>query len=219
MALEIYPSLMSADQLNLQKVLTTFDQLCPGYHLDIMDGHFVPNLTWGPRLVNAVAAATDRAIWVHLMVDDPLIWIERFELPVDSAVSFHFESPVDHNFVIERIKEKGWRAGLALRPKTHAEKISKLVDSIDHIVVMSVDPGFSGQQFLPDVLTKVDWLRKYREQKGLRYSIDMDGGVDRATISELARRGVDRVAIGSGIFKMHDPVAALHELQRLLTGS
>jgi len=219
MALEIYPSLMSADQLNLAGVLRTFDQECAGYHIDVMDGHFVDNLTWGPRLVNAVAGVTDRALWVHLMVDDPTIWIERFELPANSSVSFHFESPRDLSSVITRIKEKGWRAGLALRPKTHAEKISELLGVIDHVVVMSVEPGFSGQQFLPDVLTKVDWLKEQRETHGHRYLIDMDGGIDRATIVEVAARGVDRVAIGSGIFKKDDPVAALHELQRLTAGS
>jgi len=219
MALKIYPSLMSADQLNLAEVLRMFDQECAGYHIDVMDGHFVDNLTWGPRLVNTVALATDRHAWVHLMVDDPTIWIERFELPAGSSVSFHFESPCDLSSVIKRVKEKGWRVGLALRPKTHAEEVSGYLGVIDHVVVMSVDPGFSGQQFLPGVLTKVDWLKEQREKHSHRYLIDMDGGIDRENIVEVASRGVDRVAVGSGIFKKDDPVAALHELQRLTAGS
>jgi len=213
MSMAFYPSLMVADQLNLQRVLEQLDPHCEGYQIDVMDGHFVDNLTWGPCVANPVAAATTRRIWLHLMVTDPGDWLERFVLPTGSLVSFHIESHGDKNEIVNRVREKGWHPSVAINPKTAAGEISSLLGAIDQVLVMSVEPGFSGQRFLPDALDKVDTLVRLRNEQGYRFSIGMDGGIGLTNIAEISQRGIDACAVGSAVFKQGDPVIALEQLE------
>ena len=212
----IYPSLISASLLNLQQVITTLDPHCDGYHVDIMDGQFVPNITWGPAFANAIAATTNKTIWVHLMTTDPFTWIDRLELPKNSIVSFHIEANDNTPITIKAIREKGWRASITVSPKTNIVEIVPLLDQVDQVLVMSVDPGFSGQQFLTHTLEKIPLLVAEREKQNLTFSIGMDGGIGKENCAEIVRSGVQDLAIAHAIFGQKDPVQALTELRALL---
>src|SRR5437660_148073 len=141
--MSIFTSLMAADPLNLEHAINQLQPYCAGFHLDIMDNHFVPNITWGAATVNAIAQKVEKSkkIWVHLMVDNPYDFYETLFLADGSLVSFHLESKVNHADLIKRIKEKKQRASLAINPKTAASEIIPFLHVIDHILVMSVEPG------------------------------------------------------------------------------
>jgi len=213
----IYPSLMAANQLNLQSVINELDQYCAGYHIDIMDGQFVPNITFGSDLTNSIAQSTYKKIWVQLLVQRPDDWLDKLFLPVDSIVSFHIESEGEKIKIIDRIKKKNWQPSIAINPKTNVDEIFTYLDMISQVLVMSVTPGFSGQDFLPDTLSKVDRLVGYRQTSGLEFQIGMDGGIDKDNIVMIKEHGVDDFSIGSGIFGNDDPVEALKELDSLIS--
>jgi len=213
----IYPSLMVADQLNLQNEINRLDRYCEGYHIDIMDGHFVPNVTFGPLVVNAIARSTYKKIWVQLLVETPSDWLDQLFLPVDSIVTFHIESEGEKIKTIDRIKKKNWWPSIAINPKTNVDEVFTYLDMVDQVLIMSVAPGFSGQEFLPDMISKVDQLVGYRQTSGLRFRISMDGGIDKNNIVTLKDHGVDDFVIGSGIFKSEDPVERLKELNSLIS--
>lgn len=212
----IYPSLIAADLLNLQKEITILDQYCQGYHLDIMDGHFVPNVTFGAAFVNAIARSTYKKIWVQLLVENPQEWLDKLFLPVNSIVTFHIESIGKIRKTIDRIKQKKWRVSIAVNPKTDVAEIFPYLDAIHQALIMSVVPGFSGQEFLPNVISKVDRLVGYRQTSGLQFAVAMDGGINKDNIFMLKEHGVDDFAVGSAIFKTDDPVATLKELNALI---
>jgi len=208
----IYPSLISADLLNLELVLKEFNPLVPGYHLDIMDNNFVPNLTWGPQFMQAIARKTTKQLWVHLMVDDPLKMIDMLELPANSIVGFHIESTNKIEETIIRIKGKKCLPGMVIKPKTPVADIESYLAMIYQVNVMSVEPGFSGQQFLLEVLPKIGELATIRTEQGINYKIAVDGGVNENNIAELQSLGVDRYAIASAIFSKSDPIEAYKKL-------
>lgn len=212
----IFPSLISADPLNLQKEIELLDPHTDGYHLDIMDNHFVPNLTWGPMVVNAISNTTRRKLWVHLMVDNPMEWDTLLFMPPGSIFSFHFETKKEISKLIKKIKEKKWEASLAINPKTPVEEIFPILGVLDQVLLMSVEPGFSGQSFLKDVMEKLDKLSAYRQTSGSNFRIGMDGGINSQNITQLAQMGVDDFAIAAGIFDQADHAVALQELKKLV---
>lgn len=214
--IKLYPSLISGDILNLQEQITLLDPHCDGYHLDLMDGHFVPNITWGPAFINAIATATTKTCWVHLMATNPEQWINHFTLPAGSMVDFHIETSIDHKALLTSIKAKGWRSGIAVSPQTDIEAVFHLIDNIDYILIMSVEPGFSGQAFIPEVIEKINALATYREKYGLRFEIAIDGGINKQNIGEVVKAGVDHIAAAAAIFAENDPVVALQNLKLLL---
>src|SRR5262245_4796884 len=151
----LYPSLIAADQLNLKAAIQLLEDHCHGFHADVMDGHFVPTLTWGPPTVNALDRITSKPLWVHLMVTDPATVIAQLHLKPDSLVSFHLESTSNPKSIINRIEEKKWRSSLAISPKTDLKTTFDLLSSIDHLLIMSVEPGAGGQAFIPETLAKI----------------------------------------------------------------
>lgn len=209
----VFPSLIAADLLNLRRELEVLAPHAPGYHIDIMDNHFVPNLTWGLMFVDAIAKESAKPLWVHLMVDDPTRWIEQLNLPANSTVGIHIESrgQVRHN--LEHIKARGMHAGIVLNPQTKVETIYPILDLIDQVLIMSVEPGFSGQDYLPEVESKIDALVTEREVRACNYLIGMDGGITTDNIARLADAGVDWFAAGSAIFGKNNRVKALGELE------
>ncbi len=213
---QIFPSLISADSLNLQKEIELLDPHTDGYHLDIMDNHFVPNLTWGPMVVNAIAKATRRKLWAHLMVDNPMDWDNILFLPPASILTFHFETEKEIPRLIKKIKEKKWLVSLAINPKTPVEEIFPIINALDQILLMSVEPGFSGQPFLESTIEKLDRLDAYRQTSDLQFRIGMDGGINAQNIAMLHKKGVDDFAIAGGIFNQADHVTALQELKKLV---
>lgn len=217
MTLRIYPSLISADLLQLQKTIEQLNPYCPGYHLDVMDNHFVPNLTWGPAFINAIAAAApNKIMWVHIMVDNPEAWPDLLQLPPKSILSFHIESIKNFSNLINNIHAKKWRASVTISPKTPVAEILDLLPTIDQVLVMSVVPGFSGQQFIKDTHIKVQQLVEHRTKNNLNFSIGIDGGITAHNIGELAQWGVDEFAAAASIFHQPNPVAALQQLNTLI---
>jgi len=212
----IYPSLIAADLLNIQQEIKALDPYCQGYHLDIMDGIFVPNITFGASFVNSITRSTYKKIWVQLLVENPEDWLDQFFLPVGSIVTFHIESKGEIIKTIDRIKKKNWAPSIAINPKTNVDEIFTYLDMVSQVLVMSVVPGFSGQAFVPSVISKADQLVGYRQTSGLEFQLGMDCGIDKNNIVMLKDHGVDDFSIGSGIFKHDDPVAALKELEELI---
>lgn len=213
--MEIYPSLISSDLLNLEKTIRTFNTLAHGYHIDVMDNHFVPNLTWGPAFVNAISKATSLPLGVHLMVDDPGAWVEKLKLKPSDVFIFHYEALSDvaaiHSLV-KKVKGSGIKVGMAINPKTEAQKIFEFLNELDEMLIMSVEPGFSGQSFITDVVDKLKTIIEFKKKEGLGFSVSMDGGIDENNIGMLSGVGVNGVAVASGIFHREEPALAFKNL-------
>lgn len=214
----IFPSLLSADPLNLEKTIRTLDPHVYGYHIDVMDGHFVPNLTWGPMFIRAISAITARKLWIHLMVTNPLEWLDMLDfLPGGSIITFHHESAGNTAKLIAGIEERHWYPSIAINPETSVDILfPAITHSIKHVLLMSVQPGFAGQDFIKETLDKLQVLVGFRQTSGIDFKIGMDGGINENNVVELVERGVDELAIASGIFKEKDPVKGLENLQRLI---
>ena len=216
--MKIYPSLISSDLLKLNETLALFDSYCDGYHIDVMDFHFVPNLTWGPQFVNSFVKATTQPLHVHLMVDNPFQWIDILDLsPIDSFM-FHFEAIQNSNEcakLIENIKKKKWQVGIVINPETPVEELYSFLPSLDNILLMSVNPGFSGQPFMSSVIDKIQPLLDQRTKLKTKFDIGIDGGVDKENIALLGRKGIDFVGVASAIFSQKDPIDALQRLYEL----
>ena len=210
---DIYPSLMAADPLCLENEILLLEPYCAGFHLDVMDNHFVPNITWGADTVNAIAK-TAKLVWLHLMIEQPELFYDTLSLPVDSIVSFHIELELDVINFIKTIREKKHRVSIAISPKTPLSRIVPFLHTIDQVLVMSVEPGFSGQPFLKTTFDRIMELVAYRKKHNNIFRIGVDGGIDTTNIKELMEYGVDDYAIASAIFKSQNPVVALKQLEQ-----
>lgn len=196
----LYPSLLAADSNSLDKVVRELEPLCPGYHIDIMDNKFVPNTGISIEKTNAIAKITYRQLWVHLMVEDPESYLNKLQLPADSILTFHIESHKESKRMINKILEKKWLPGIAIKPKTGIDEIFPFLGSIYQALIMSVEPGFSGQPFLEETLDKVDPLLGFRNTSHLNFKIAIDGGISEKNLAKIAQKGIDEIAIGSAIF-------------------
>lgn len=213
--IHIYPAIMGADYDEYKK-LDQLKGLVDRVHIDIMDNIFVPNKTVGMYELNKYAQMTDFLLWIHLMVERPERFYQELVLPHNSLVSFHIESSGCFFDFIKFIKEKKHRASIALNPKTPISESIPFLNIIDQVLVMSVEPGFSGQPFLKEVIKKIEDLVLYRQQHNLAFRIAIDGGVNITNIELLANKGIDDCAVSSGIFSQNDPAAALRELYHLI---
>ena len=213
--MHIYPSLISSNLLTLEKTLQQFDRLCNGYHLDVMDDHFVPNLTWGPAFINAIRQATPLPLHVHLMVDNPEMWLNRLKLHAGDTIIFHYEAVQDDAHakrIIDIIRASNINAGLAINPNTAPEKMHPLLKNLELILLMTVYPGFSGQTFIPDVLNKITTVRKMQQLVGNSAILCLDGGINMDTMPLVRDHQIQHVAIATAIFGQPDPVGALKQL-------
>lgn len=181
-------------------------------HLDIMDGHFVPNLTFGPDVVKAIRRVTDLPLDVHMMVTDPLAYVGPFADAGADSISFHIETQVDHREVIDAIRARGRRAGLAVNPGTGLEPVWPVLDDagIDLLLCMTVHPGFGGQTFIHEVLDKVAAVRA----RWPDLAIEVDGGLTAETITPAAAAGATLIVAGSSVFRAPDAAAAIATLRR-----
>ena len=211
--ISIYPSLMAADPLRLENEIKLLESHCAGFHLDVMDNHFVSNITWGAPTVNAIANMS-KSVWVHLMVEKPDLFYDTLFLPIDALVSFHIESEVDIFNFIKKIKEKKQKASIVINPKTPVERVVPFLNNIDQVLLMSVEPGFSGQPFLQSSFDRLAELVAYRQKHNGTFRIGLDGGIDTTNIKTLVEMGVDDCAIATAIFKHKDRVTALQQLQQ-----
>ncbi|MEE3403576.1 MAG: ribulose-phosphate 3-epimerase [Acutalibacteraceae bacterium] len=185
-------------------------------HLDVMDGHFVPNITIGPPIVAAVRPYTGLPFDVHLMIDHPLDYIDAFADAGADIIAFHAEAKSDIADTIARIKARGVKAGLVIKPKTPPETVYPYLDDLYMVLVMTVEPGFGGQAFMADMMPKVTAIKQECQRRGLNVLIEVDGGISEKTAPIAAKAGVDICVSGTCVFKAQDIAATIHYLQNPL---
>lgn len=212
----IAPSILSADFARLGEEVRAVDQAgADVIHVDVMDGHFVPNITIGPLVVDAVRKVTDKPLDVHLMIENADAYIDGFAKAGADWVTVHVESCVHLHRSIARIKELGKKAGVVLNPATPVSAIEAIFEDVDLIMLMSVNPGFGGQSFIPSTLEKIRRLKKLLKSRGLCPDIEIDGGIDRHTIGGAARAGANVFVAGSAIYGCKEYSSIIAELKRL----
>ncbi len=198
----VAPSILSADFASLGKEVHSICEAgCDLVHVDVMDGHFVPNMTIGPVVVEGVARSASKPLDIHLMVEDNNFFVDMFAPLKPEFISFHFESECHPNRMINKIRSLGIRPALVLNPHTLPEVTQYLLEDLDMVLLMSVNPGFGGQKFIPNVLDKAKRLKDMIEKYNPNCLIEVDGGVSDSNIEELRDAGVDIVVAGSYIFK------------------
>ncbi len=209
----IAPSLLSCDFSKMGEEIARMDKAGADWmHLDVMDGHFVPNLTFGAPIIKWVRPFSDKPFDVHLMISDPLRYIDDFADAGADIITFHIESDSDIDKTIDKIKSRGIKAGLVLKPKTPAEAVFPYLDRLDLVLVMTVEPGFGGQSFMADMMPKVEAIKAEINRRGLNVLIEADGGIGDATIAEVAKAGVDVSVAGTAVFKAENPSQAIKRL-------
>lgn len=198
---EIAPSILSADFARLGEELRAVERGGAGIiHFDVMDGHFVPNITVGLPVVKAVAAVTHLPVDAHLMITEPLRYATQFVEAGADMVSVHVEADPHLQRTLTAIKEKGGKAGIAINPATPLVMLEEALPYADFILLMSVNPGFGGQKFIPTSLDKLRRLRRMIDERGLKTQIEIDGGIDRENIAEIVATGAEIIVSGSAIF-------------------
>ncbi len=209
--MKLAPSLLSADFGRLRDEAREVEPLADFLHLDVMDGHFVPNLTFGPPVANGLRPGLVRPFDIHLMIDHPCVYAPQFSIRQGDLVTFHVEAQDGAGATIAAIRATGAGVGISLRPGTRLERIFPHLDAVDLVLVMSVEPGFGGQTFRPEALARVRSLR--REIAGREVIISVDGGIGPEHVGDLARAGADMVVAGSAIFGRPDRAAAMRALR------
>lgn len=212
MGIRINPSILSADFVNMQDGLEAIASADLA-HVDVMDNHFVPNLTFGPQMVGRIQDVSPIPLDVHLMIENPERWAPGYAELGAYSVTFHAESTSDPVSVARRLREIGARAGLAVKPGTDIEPYLELMPEFDQILVMTVEPGFGGQSFIADVMPKLGLLREARSQRGLDVWLQVDGGITLDTIVVAAEAGADTFVAGSSVYNSGNPEAAIASLR------
>jgi len=205
---KLLPSILNADFWKLGPLVeATLRGGADGLHMDIMDGHFVPNLTFGPSVVKAVAKRVNSFIDSHLMIENPSFYIPQFIKSGSSAVSVHFESEKHLHRTISLIKEKGALAGVVINPATPITCLEEILYFIDYVLVMSVNPGFGGQKFIPTSIEKIEKLKNLLIRLNLeeKVAIEVDGGIKLTNIEDILKAGADWIVVGSAIFSSDNP--------------
>ena len=214
--IKIAPSLLSCDFMHMyDEIKKIEDAGADILHLDVMDGHFVPNLTFGLPVIEKIRKSTKLPLDVHLMITNPDVFADRYcDLGID-YLSFHLETVFHSHRLLMQIKEKGVKAGVVLNPGTPVQTVEAIAGDIDFILLMSVNPGFGGQSFLPVVYEKLDWLMKLKADKQLTFEIEIDGGVTDANCGKLVQHGADILVAGSYVFRSSDYSQRIRSLKNV----
>lgn len=210
----VAPSILSADFGNLARdVRAICDAGCDLVHVDVMDGHFVPNMTIGPIVVSAIAKAATKPLDIHLMVENNSFFVDLFAPLKPEYISFHIEEEKNPHRLIQKIRSLGIKPAIVLNPHTSAESIEYLLEGLDMVLVMSVNPGFGGQKFIPSVVEKIKRLKVLRDRINPACLIEIDGGVGSSNIELLKEAGVDICVAGSYVFGADDYKTAIDSLR------
>jgi ribulose-phosphate 3-epimerase len=213
---QIVPSILSADFARLGDEIAAVERGGASMlHVDIMDGHFVPNLTIGPPVVKSIRKVTRLTLDVHLMITDPDKYAPLFIEAGADQVSVHYEAATHLDRTIRMIQSEGARAGVVLNPATPVGLLEDILYVADYVLVMSVNPGFEGQQFIPNALHKIRRLEQMRRERRLGFAIEIDGGVSRENVAEIVQSGCDWLVAGSAVFHSADPAATVKEMQQI----
>ena len=216
----IAPSILSADFLNLgSQISECLAAGCSIIHCDIMDGHFVPNITFGPLVVSAVNKMTDATIDVHLMIKNPDLYIEDFVKAGADYITVHYEEVVHLHRTLTYIKSLGAKCGVAINPSTPVEQLSEIIDMIDLLLIMSVNPGFGGQEFIPNSINKIKKAAALRAERGLGFLIEVDGGISVKTISSVSEAGCNLFVAGNAVFGQKDIRTAFEQLNQQINNN
>ncbi len=215
----IAPSILSADFGRLAEEIRAVEEAGADWiHVDVMDGHFVPNLTIGPVVIQAVRAATSLPLDVHLMIESPDNFIDSYAEAGADRIAVHVEACPHLHRTVAHVREAGARAGVALNPATPVAAIEPILGDVDQVVVMTVNPGFGGQKFIESVLPKISQVRHWIDERELAIELEVDGGVGPGTIGRVARAGGNAFVAGSAIFHKPDYAATIAELRKEANG-
>ena len=210
---KILPSILSADFANLERDIKELESIgIDMFHIDVMDGNFVPNISFGFPIIESIRPKTDKVFDCHLMIANPENYVEQFCKVGCDMVSFHIEATNHADRVIQVIKNNRKKAGIVLNPQTPIESIKYLLPKLDYVLIMTVNPGFGGQKFIPEMLEKIEELAKLREEKNYKFLIEVDGGINIETSKSCRDKGADLLVCGSFLFGANDKEKTLGEL-------
>ncbi|MFA9379722.1 MAG: ribulose-phosphate 3-epimerase [Acetanaerobacterium sp.] len=210
----ISPSILASDFANLAHEMRLVEQAGADWvHIDVMDGHFVPNISLGSPVVKSLRAATALPFDVHLMITDPIQYAKAFAKAGADIITIHIETVTDVNAAVQYIRSLGVRVGLSIKPKTPAQAVFPYLDDVDMVLIMTVEPGFGGQKFMGDMLEKVRAVRAESDKRGLTLDIEVDGGVDEKTAPLCCEAGANVLVAGSAIFGKENYKAAIAVLK------